>query len=511
MPVLLLLWALTLALTVIQNANGDGYPLIEASGVDPFALSGWDLLIGGTHLCGTNSSGALLLSTNGSAVRLLRGPTPHTVGEGSIAAPTSLGSSSSSSSSSGENAGEAAAAAAAVMWRAGVAIDNYVVLLRAPTGSTSGAGGYNLAVVTVSAGCASIISVQWATVAPLGAEWAGAATTAATTTGRTATVFSVATLPSKAPRLVAIDLNLQNIRLAKPRSRLLASIPAPSGCDFRGVAATKRGTLVAVAANCPSIPKRCALDASTAKDMCGPVGSNCGHAASKKPYQYGNPGYGIFCCAQPATGHCNSGPCCAVHGTDPGANDCANYPRCDTQWQNKTWQRLQNLPNPNVFELSADSGAVVNSTRISIQNSTDWMGVAVIDVAGNGREQILLPRRGGIDDGGERIAIVDWDPSTGALSPTLPHVGAVLGPPGRPGMEMDGMKQEWRSICTTTWLSGAVGQQLLALRAYSATLSGRQQAVNVLLFGSAMHVLPRRICFTNPGSRRNMGSDHQHE
>ena len=40
----------------------------------------------------------------------------------------------------------------------------------------------------------------------------------------------------------------------------------------------------------------------------------------------------------------------------------------------------------------------------------------MIDAEGDGREQILLPRRGGIvSDGGERVAIVGWDPTDGPL------------------------------------------------------------------------------------------------
>eukprot|EP01050_Picozoa_sp_SAG11_P047238 SAG11_NODE_24631_length_370_cov_1.132841_1_plen_122_part_11 len=37
----------------------------------------------------------------------------------------------------------------------------------------------------------------------------------------------------------------------------------------------------------------------------------------------------------------------------------------------------------------------------------------------------------------------------------------------------------------------------MALRAYNSTLSGKQQAVNLLVYGSAMHVLPRRMAVAN--------------
>ena len=123
--------------------------------------------------------------------------------------------------------------------------------------------------------------------------------------------------------------------------------------------------------------------------------------------------------------------------------------------------------------------------------------MVVIDAAGDGREQILLPRQGGVDDGGERTAIVDWDPATGALVTTVPHLGTVLGPAGKPGVEMDGIKQIWKHVSSASWLGGSDDQQLLALRSYNASLSGTQQACNVLIFGSAMHVLPRRMAVSN--------------
>ena len=58
---------------------------------------------------------------------------------------------------------------------------------------------------------------------------------------------------------------------------------------------------------------------------------------------------------------------------------------------------------------------------------------------------------------------------------------------------MDGTSQLWKSATAANWLGSDRGdQQLLALRAYNSTLSGKQQAVNVLVYGSATHVLPRR-------------------
>eukprot|EP00664_Eupelagonemidae_sp_cell27_P009620 gene9620-8853_t len=37
---------------------------------------------------------------------------------------------------------------------------------------------------------------------------------------------------------------------------------------------------------------------------------------------------------------------------------------------------------------------------------------------------------------------------------------------------MDGIKQVWRSVGSAGWLGGGPGAQLLALRAYNASLSG---------------------------------------
>ena len=61
-------------------------------------------------------------------------------------------------------------------------------------------------------------------------------------------------------------------------------------------------------------------------------------------------------------------------------------------------------------------------------------------------------------------------------------------------MEMDGTAQVWKSTTALNWLGGdRDDQQLIALRSYNATLSGKQQAVNILVYGSATHVLPRRM------------------
>jgi hypothetical protein len=187
--------AALLLLTAAPNHRVAAYPLIEASGVDPFALAPWGLLVAGDHLCGPNASGAVLLSSNGSLARLLRGPTPHVVGSGAVAA--------------GAN------------WQAGVVVGTgRVVLLRGPETTTppptslDSAGRGDLAVLTVAEGCSSITSVQWAW--PLrgahgaspAVSWAGAAVFNSTAAGGSgATLFSIVSGGGAgAARLVAIDL-----------------------------------------------------------------------------------------------------------------------------------------------------------------------------------------------------------------------------------------------------------------------------------------------------------------
>ena len=81
-----------------------------------------------------------------------------------------------------------------------------------------------------------------------------------------------------------------------------------------------------------------------------------------------------------------------------------SYPQCP-QWVNNTWVAAapQDLHVPNVFELSSKNGSVVSAAFVAIQGDSNWVGVVVIDAAADRREQILLPRRGGVDDdGGER-------------------------------------------------------------------------------------------------------------
>jgi len=139
----------------------------------------------------------------------------------------------------------------------------------------------------------------------------------------------------------------------------------------------------------------------------------------------------------------------------------------------------------------------------------------VIDAEADGHEQILLPRRGGVVDGGERTAIVEWDPTDGHLEVVLPHGGTVLGPRGRQGLEMDGTSQLWKSATAANWLGSDRGdQQLMALRAYNSTLSGKQQAVNVLVYGSATHVLPRRTAVMGTLAQQEQptaGADGKHQ
>ena len=457
----------------------DAFPLIEASGVDPFSEHGWDLLVSGEHLCGPNSTGAVLLSSTGARAELLNGPTPHIVGSGNVAEDGSV-------------------------WQAGVAVGSRVILLRGHSTSNDA----DLAVLEIAAGCASIVSVEWANVGH-GVDWVGAAVLSETVgTSAHTTVFSIASGGSmgSAPRLVAIDLHFGDNVTATARA--FSTIQSSPSCVFKGLASTSRGTLVA-AAQCAveNVTRACPTqpDPATANQVCGPppIRGCPSLPVSARPYQYGSSsGEGIFCCAAAVYGgHCNApgGPCCAVPGPIPGpGNASRGYSRCPSKWINATWlsQTAGPVHKPNVFELSVANGAVLNSTFVAIQGDSNWAGVVVIDAEADGHQQILLPRRGGLIDGGERTAIVEWD-QTGGLEVVLPHAGAVLGPAGRPGMEMDRTEQVWKSVTSSNWLGSDQGdQQLMALRAYNATLSGKQQAVNVLVYGSATHVLPRRLAVT---------------
>jgi hypothetical protein len=394
-------------------------------------------------------------------------------------------------------------------------------------------------VLTIAAGCTSIASIDWATVDE-GVSWAGAAvaanavavgSTGAGGSTSTVTVFSVASggAAGPSPRLVAIDLQFGAAVTAT--SRVLSTIKASPTCAFRGLAPTARGTFIAAAqcavknvtrTTCPTQP-----DPKTASQKCGPAPiAGCPRLpVSKHPYQYGSSsGEGIFCCgvATDGAGHCNApeGPCCAVPGPIPGpGNSSREYPRCPSKWINTTWIAVPGgdapTHEPNVFELSATSGAVLNSTFVAIEGDSDWAGVVVIDAEADGHEQILLPRRGGVVDGGERTAIVEWDPTDGHLEVVLPHGGTVLGPRGRQGLEMDGTSQLWKSATAANWLGNDRGdQQLMALRAYNSTLSGKQQAVNVLVYGSATHVLPRRTAVMGTLAQQEQptaGADGKHQ
>lgn len=407
------------------------FPLIEASGVDPFADPGWDLLVSGEQLCGLNSSGAVLLSSTSEHVELLNGPTPHIVGSGTVAAGSD--------------------------WSAGVAVGNRVILFRHGNKTSN-----DLAVLTIAAGCTSIESVSWANAAP-GASWTGAAVVSQAGTA-SVQVFSIASGSSigSAPRLVAIDLQFG--KTISATTHIFPPVESSPSCVFKGLASTARGTLVA-AAHCAveNVTKACPTkpDPRTSTQVCGPAPiSGCpGLPVSKHPYQYGSvTGEGIFCCGAPvSSGHCNApgGPCCAVPGPIPGAgNGSRDYARCSSKWINATWISPAAGPThkPNIFELSAATGAVLNSTFVAINGDSNWAGVVVIDAEADGHQQIILPRRGGLVDGGERTAIVEWDP-TGALEVVVPNTGSVLGRPGRPGLEMDGTAQVWKSITALNWLT----------------------------------------------------------
>ena len=391
--------ATLLLATAPLSAETATFPLIEASGAEPFTAGGWDLLVAGDHLCGPNTPGAVLLSANSSSVLVLQGPTPHVSASGLMA-----------------DSGVYRPA-----WQAGVAIGPRVLALRPAPKSGTNAG--NLVVLTIQPGCSAVASVEWATVHRTG-DWAGAviptwATDSASGLSSSSSdsmagmagvtplhmiVLSIASSPAEAPQLVSIDLHLSDSIQAT--SKTLSSIVAATDCTFTGLAPTARGTLVTAA-------------------------------------------------------HCQNG-----------------------------------TMGPNVFELSP-GGTIVNSTHVSIEGDSDWAGVAVLDLAGDGREQIVLPRKGGVQDGGERSAIVGWDSTDGSLLTVIPPIGTVEAPLGRPGVEMDGTLHVWKAVTVGNWLGTRADQQLLALRAYNATLSGNQLSVNVLVYGSAMHVLPRRLAVAN--------------
>jgi hypothetical protein len=85
------------------------------------------------------------------------------------------------------------------------------------------------------------------------------------------------------------------------------------------------------------------------------------------------------------------------------------------------------------------------------------------------------------------LAVVDWLTNGSLLQTTT--------------AEMDGAAQRWVGLSAAAWLLPPAGggqqqqlgdTQLLAMRQFSPQLSGTQQAVNLLVYGSATRALPRQ-------------------
>ena len=338
------------------------FPLIEASGVEPFAAQGWELGVVGAELCGRgDGSGMLLVSSTNGAV-LVAGPTPHAVATGAGKFPVG-----------------------GQPWVAGAAVGHRAWLFRRVSTAATAAPA-EVAMVTVAPNCSGLASFtelqpvqtpgEWVAAAALPTAAGGVAALRRSRTGDEASLVIFAADGSSVTS-AAIDV-------------------APSaGCIWVALAATSNGTLVA------------------ARD----------------------------CTAR------------AIHNSGD---------------QTTT-----------VIELRRD-GTVVSQLNVSIDGHSDWAGVAAADIEGDGREQVLLARRGNsTESNGARVAVLFRSQTrAGALERGV-------------DAEFDGISQHWLSFGATRWLNGS-GSQLIALRAYNPALSGREQAVNVLVYGSAAHVLPRR-------------------
>ena len=153
---------------------------------------------------------------------------------------------------------------------------------------------------------------------------------------------------------------------------------------------------------------------------------------------------------------------------------------------------------PNLFEVGP-GGAVVNALRVYSGNSSssDWVGMAVADVEGSGGEHILLARAGGGDGSDPRLVVVDRMTNGSLILTTL--------------ADMDGSAQRWVGFGAAQWLpatSGASDSQLVGLRRFDPNLSGTQQAVNLLVFGSSARALPRQAAMagTRAQSELNGGN-----
>lgn len=345
------------------------FPLIEASGVEPFAAPGWELGVAGAGLCGDDagSAGMLLVSSTNGAV-LVAGPTPHAVATDAGKFP-----------------------AGGQPWVAGAAVGHRVWLFRSvsTTATAAQAAPVEVAMVTVAPNCSGLASFTGLQPAQTPGEWVAAA---ALPTGGVAALRRSRTGDEASLIIYAADGS-------GVTTAAIAVAPA-AGCVWVALAATSNGTLVA------------------ARD-------------------------------------------CTARATHSSGDQTAT-----------------------VIELRRD-GTVLSQLNVSIDGHSDWAGVAAADIEGDGCEQVLLARRGnGTESNTARVAVLFRSPtSAGALQRGV-------------DAEFDGMSQRWLSFGATRWLNGS-GSQLVALRAYDPALSGREQAVNVLVYGSASHVLPRRAALVH--------------
>eukprot|EP01052_Picozoa_sp_SAG31_P040074 SAG31_NODE_5713_length_2368_cov_2.096518_2_plen_372_part_00 len=150
-------------------------------------------------------------------------------------------------------------------------------------------------------------------------------------------------------------------------------------------------------------------------------------------------------------------------------------------------QCLSTVPRPTVFEVALN-GSVTAQLNVTIHGHSDWAGVAVVDVEGDGNYRIALARHGGANATGPRGALLDWNRTSDATSKTAIVLTTLV--------DFDGIEQQWLSFGASSWLGTSAMRrkdQLVALRAFRPALSGCAYAVNVLVYGSARFTIPRRV------------------
>ena len=249
------------------------FPLIEASGVEPFATPGWELGVAGAGLCGDDagSAGMLLVSSTSGAV-LVAGPTPQAVATDAGKFP-----------------------AGGQPWVAGAAVGHRVWLFRSvsTTATAAQAAPVEVAMVTVAPNCSGLASFTGLQPAQTPGEWVAAA---ALPTGGVAALRRSRTGDEASLVIFAADGS-------SVTTAAIAVAPA-AGCVWVALAATSNGTLVA------------------ARD-------------------------------------------CTARATHSSGDQTAT-----------------------VIELRRD-GTVLSQLNVSIDGHSDWAGVAVADIEGDGREQVF--------------------------------------------------------------------------------------------------------------------------